>query len=775
MKYLDRLTFLLLFIFQALPLRAEIEPKRPLGPQQQLKVQQQGRQLIVTGETFDYSFSKANGLISGVKVLGQEITDGTPIPDLMVAEQLDPSVSPYAARHEARAQVSLVSEGPARVVIHAQGTYTAEEGKRFPLRYSITYDISIDGVILVTVDNTALEACTFRWLSLSGGRVRRDLAKFLNWMPEQATAQTTSYQFRPLDSAPNGKILGGIWIPWIWIGDQRVGLEVTTWDVSSQTYNQVDNSARLDEAEMFSVWKEESGVRWENFLVRRTRIFANPGWTRSGQFALAVTPSKRFDPYFALVKGAHLGPHQHEAQLKLPNEQQIRTLAQNGYNLIVGMANWRSGEYVPLNEAELRQTITRCHQLGVKIIPYITLVDLSHATEAFRQHGEEWAIEPTTEFCKLSRPDLAVEMAFPNDPEKETTLMCPGATGWRAHWKQQIDRVIRDYDFDGIYFDFWYGRMVCENARHGCGGRFRRATVLGSREMLMYAYNRLKAKDPHTIIKANTNTLATALITSLVDIRLVGESTDATKMDPASRQWLYTSYRLGEPTEFLWAETRWNTQEKAAFAVLVNFLPQYYWDPPFEPRKSFDDFDVFRSFDDGKGSWQLGISGQEGLRTSQSEVRINLVERAGRKLATFINTGKSATAVDVPIGKDWLAYDPLGERLLVPGSLNLRVELAGGAYRHLLLAETAIAPQLLCVLGARSPAKSSLDQKARQLRFSAEAAEGSRLRVTVYSPESIKKITNVRGEKLSFHWTPETRLAQFEASHIPGDKFAVSY
>jgi uncharacterized lipoprotein YddW (UPF0748 family) len=47
--------------------------------------------------------------------------------------------------------------------------------------------------------------------------------------------------------------------------------------------------------------------------------------------------------------------------------------------------------------------------------------------------------------------------------------MCPGAAGWRTFWKQQIDRIIRDYDFDGIYFDFWYGRMVCDNTPHRLG------------------------------------------------------------------------------------------------------------------------------------------------------------------------------------------------------------------------------------------------------------------------------------------------------------------
>ncbi|MGA2120320.1 MAG: hypothetical protein ABSH56_37050 [Bryobacteraceae bacterium] len=131
-----------------------------------------------------------------------------------------------------------------------------------------------------------------------------------------------------------------------------------------------------------------------------------------------MTPSKKFDPYYATIKGAHLGPHQHVPSLTLPDEQQIRTLAQDGYNLVVGMANWRSGEYVPLNEADLRQTIALCHKYGMKIIPYMTLVDLSHATETWREHGEEWAIEPTTEYAKLpmgGRPDLQTEMAYRND------------------------------------------------------------------------------------------------------------------------------------------------------------------------------------------------------------------------------------------------------------------------------------------------------------------------------------------------------------------------
>ena len=162
-----RLPISLLFV--ALAFGHEIEPKRPLSPAQDLRVRQDASSIVVSGETFSYTFRKANGLISEIQVLGRTLTDGTPVPDLMAAEQLDPAYSPYRARHETQARVTLVSSAPDRAVIYSEGAYTAEDGRRFPLRYVITYDISIVGVVLVGVKNSASDTCTLRWLMLSAG------------------------------------------------------------------------------------------------------------------------------------------------------------------------------------------------------------------------------------------------------------------------------------------------------------------------------------------------------------------------------------------------------------------------------------------------------------------------------------------------------------------------------------------------------------------------------------------------------------------------------
>ncbi len=242
---------------------------------------------------------------------------------------------------------------------------------------------------------------------------------------------------------------------------------------------------------------------------------------------------------------------------------------------------------------------------------------------------------------------------------------------------------MEQYDFDGLYFDFWYGKMVCENWRHGCGGRFRTYTILGAREMMAYAYNLLKAKNPHAIIKANTNLLSTALLTSFIDLRLVGESRDITALDADSRRWLYSSYRLGEPTDILWAKTPWNDVRKASFAALINFLPQYYHSARFSPREGFDDFDVFRYFGAETGTWHLGMQGQSVLPVGPGEVVANVVEKPGEMLATLINTSENQVAAEAPLKVGYLAYDPMAAELFHGENGSIKIELDGWAHRNL--------------------------------------------------------------------------------------------
>jgi hypothetical protein len=102
-----------------------IEPKLALSPDQELKVNQDARSVVISGATFAYTFSRENGLIISVRVLGREIADGTPIPDLVLAEHLDRTFSSWAAGRETQARVSVVSAEPERVVLRSEGAYTS--------------------------------------------------------------------------------------------------------------------------------------------------------------------------------------------------------------------------------------------------------------------------------------------------------------------------------------------------------------------------------------------------------------------------------------------------------------------------------------------------------------------------------------------------------------------------------------------------------------------------------------------------------------------------
>src|SRR5438445_768070 len=64
---------------------ARLPAKLPLTDAQRLSVVEGGEEIAVSGETFAYHFSKQNGLIDRIEVLGDALTDG-PIPDLTLAE-----------------------------------------------------------------------------------------------------------------------------------------------------------------------------------------------------------------------------------------------------------------------------------------------------------------------------------------------------------------------------------------------------------------------------------------------------------------------------------------------------------------------------------------------------------------------------------------------------------------------------------------------------------------------------------------------------------------
>jgi len=508
---------------------------KKIGDFNPLEVKEDSNQIMVTGTTFQYIFERRNGLISQIKVLDNYLLEKLPVPSLYLSTEIDPRVKSFEARHEKNAKCNVVKKNEEEVVIESEGYYYSSENERFPMKYIIEYKIDFDGVVEVSVNNLALEDSAIRWLCFSKGALRPDICEYLTHLSDLSfTERTCKPEVKYISFKNDGQILGGRFIPWFHFGNDYVGVEIAVCDASNILYGWTDTSPYktgdpLGKAgENFIAYILDGIIYWEIFSLRNIYTIIYPGWRRENIFYLALVPAKHYNPAFANLRVHWEGPHQFRPYYEYPSDEKIKKLAQRGINLIVGCINYRSGEYsVVDNPEETRRVIENCHKYGIKIVPYVTLVDLEFPTEAFKRYSEDWRIEPVVEF------------------NYRTNLMCYGAKGWREHWKREVNSIIDRFDFDGLYIDFWADKVACRNPRHGCNKRYMRFNLDGLREMLKHAYIKLKAKNPNLFILANTNIFPCAMANNFVDIRLLGEWWNVEETDPKIIRAFHNCFKFG--------------------------------------------------------------------------------------------------------------------------------------------------------------------------------------------------------------------------------------
>lgn len=490
--------------------------------------------LVVSGGTFRFIFSRANGLIRSLRILGKEWLSRQPTPDLWASPDVDPRGREWKAARETKADVRVVQESPERVVIAAEGRYLSADGRGLPLRYRLTYTIDCDGVVRCDVENRATGRGELRWLVFSATAVKRELVAFYSHIGDLALSESTGEwvtELMPSDSK-SGVILSARFLPWLQLGNDQAGLDLVVDDGSELSHGWTDSEPKSDPLELagrnFVLAADRTTVGWTYFAIRNLYTPLRDGWTRSNRCYLSPVPAKPYDPRLADLRVHWMGPHQIHPGFVYPTDGEIAVLARRGINLLIGCAHWRSGDYAnPLEPEETRRVIAACHRHGIRILPYITFTDLDHPLTAFQEHGQEWQIEPVAEFRHL------------------TNLMCYGAEGWREFWKGQVDAILDRFDFDGLYIDFWVGKMACRNHLHGCGIKYPRFTLPGVREMAWHAFRRVREKGPDRFILCNTNLFAGALINNLVDIRLPGEWAPIEETGEALARGHLNSRRLG--------------------------------------------------------------------------------------------------------------------------------------------------------------------------------------------------------------------------------------
>ncbi len=759
-------------------------PKLPMRPEEALQARDEGGLFVVAGQTFAYTFSKANGLMTGLQVLSDDFSarKSFALPDAYLSPERDPREKRFAMRHEGAAEFTVVETSPERVMLRASGHYRSEAGEPFPIRYTITHRIYIDGLDIITIQNQAESDCELRWLCLSRATLPASLCSLHANLPDQALRQVTDdYHFARLPDE-DGEFLTGLFLPWFWLGNQRTGVEVTTWEVTPQHYQPTEfrfpdgrgwgDSLSGRSQSMFVISRRGREVSWENFAVRNVYLPLKAGWSTEGAFALAVTPAK---PY----RSALLGLRPVEGRYGMPGEQ-IEQAARRGANYLESLTGFSANPPSATESEEIAQNVARLHERGIKVVPYVSATDLRHNSSAYDEHGPEWRLQPGYSF------------------QYRSSGMCPWAEGWRDHFKRLIDRVVDNYDFDGIYIDMWYGQMACENPAHG-DGRFRHVSFLGLRDMLAYAYNRIKSKKPDAIIFNNTNVLPIAYITSLSDIRLVGESMDVMGLEPLARSFLYFSYRLGSQTAWSTYGSDLTTEQKLSLGLLIcSLLPRHPYDLGNRRAYSEEDVAAFRRYRDilrffgvEKASLHPALADQQLASASTGEVYVNVLRRedSSQLLLTVVNMNarpvrttlsiRSLPQLGLAARRSYLVYEPARGKLIgtFTGSQLKELPVSLPAHGHALLyirEATKDAPDLVYALGADGLASACWDRAGRVFEWSLQGPAHAETEMAIISPARPRELT-CGSRSVPFAYQPRQKLVKAASELDPGRPFRLRY
>ena len=649
---------------------ADIYDGKVFGIFEPLKVQETARLITVTGGTFRIAVSKRTGQIVSARALDTEfMAPGSSLPNPYIGlfpadepgatprggkdrprygHEISSEIHPRlwdggltgADRHDAKKAdaVELVAAEADRVILRSRGRYDDTA-----VRWSAEYDIDVDGFTKVTVSAEAEEPVMLRWHCFNHVTLAPRAIDFIVPWTDMPMASIVGFGYqntRPVGQVKEDDLVFGAHVnPFFHLGNARTGIEFSKEDFTDRWAGYKDSGTVLEDGTRVSfdsvltkegeqlrpadsrgwrkfftqIYRRRDGYEVEEFDIRNTTIPVNPGDPREKTFFFQLTPPKFPRKELNSVRCVWPGPHQmvmprwsgRTEEWAPPSEEQVRIWAQMGVNLIVGGINYFSGDYShPTHPGKTRQFLAEAHKYGIKVIPYVTFSDFNFCAPGYQEHGLEWMTSSGIEY------------------KNETTLMCWGAEGWREHFERQVDALLAQFPFDGLYIDHWGNTRMCTNERHGCGGYFVRAVAEGYHDIAKRA-RRVVAKhtDGKGIILLNTGEDLLSGVLSWIDLRLMGENFDPRKAPELTLVSTYNAERQG--LHILVYPSRYGTDQ-----TFLNFAMSFTMPHRLRPTPPTID------------QWQDGAPGQpwDGYKPYWDILRSFGVNRA-RKISPFESGG----------------------------------------------------------------------------------------------------------------------------------------
>lgn len=273
--------------------------------------------------------------------------------------------------------------------------------------------------------------------------------------------------------AENGRIPeGGLTAPFcpaLWLGDERVGLQLTA---ESDESWEVSNPQRMVEI-------LDDGDQWIlqfNLLEHEPASWAEPNENCPAllySFGLILTPVKPFNNDYLKWNAVHIdcftkikGDYWDFLNGSVSDdnsEKVIDRLSRAGVNLLILHEKWNTIQNnwnVPTNRSkEIHDLVRLCHKKGIRVIPYFGY----EITSAMKEYNEV-----RDEVSTIGRTGKPFGTMWYRIPYQRANVVCYHSS-WADHFVEGVLQCMDTFHFDGIYLDSTTRPTACSNGKHGCG------------------------------------------------------------------------------------------------------------------------------------------------------------------------------------------------------------------------------------------------------------------------------------------------------------------
>lgn len=235
------------------------------------------------------------------------------------------------------------------------------------------------------------------------------------------------------------------------------------------------------------------------------------------------------------------------------NEELIEKLARSGVKTVIIHERWSAvqnwGE--PMNEALTKAFVRRCHDNGIKVLPYFGY-EFSTLHSDFAEKAESYLNKTAVgNYCG----------GWQRMPWQRAFMVCYKG-GYGDELIERITYLMDEYGIDGVFCDGMYIPWECANENHGCGYRDDNGTlhttypVLALREFVKKLYDAVHSRGG--IIDAHQSTCCVLPVLSFCDMYYDGENIqdmlhkdDMSFLNYASFRAEYMGCNFGIPTNFI--------------------------------------------------------------------------------------------------------------------------------------------------------------------------------------------------------------------------------